>query len=87
MSFGQVDNLVWLIYDPGGMQVMFIIHLIEMRKWMQEEKVYLYCILYAFQRTYKHGVQLDGSVTKLESQDVIILENGFPSRNAIDIDI
>ena len=33
------------------------------------------------------GVQLDGSVTELESQDVIILENGFPSKDAIDIDI
>ena len=33
------------------------------------------------------GVQSDGSVTELESQDVIILENEFPSRKGIDIDI
>ena len=33
------------------------------------------------------GKQSDGSVTEFESQDVIILENGFPSRDVIDIDI
>ena len=48
--------------------------------------MYLHKILRALQRIYLLGEDVNGSVTEIESRDIIFLREDFPERGEIDKD-